>query len=160
MKSGLAGRQLALARWSGLRCGGGSFYPVEEDLRMLLLVDDDVVDNAIQRLENSVVSQGHLFECAPAVVSVIVAAVADGTVPLANLAPALDLLGRILAGYSAPSEAAVGRVDLRERCHEEALRGYWALMRVACARDAFNAWGLAIDILAVLDLKHSQKFLE
>jgi hypothetical protein len=50
---------------------------------------------AYERLENPVISQGHLFECAPAVVSVIVAAVADGTVPAANLASSLDLLGRI-----------------------------------------------------------------
>jgi hypothetical protein len=125
-----------------------------------LFLDDDAADEAIQNLENPVVSQGHLFECAPAVVSVIMAAVTDDTVPAPNLGPALDLLGRIVAGYPSESEVAAGRLDLRQRCHEEALRGYWALIRVACTPDPFNAWRIAVDILSVLDEEHSERFVK
>lgn len=157
VSAGLADRQLRLIRWDELRCNWGMAGAVAQDLRVLLSVDDDSADEAYENLENPVVSQGHLFECAPAVVSVIVAAVADGTVPEANVAPSLDLLGRILAGYPDESEVALGRGDLRERCHEEALRGYWALMRVACQRDPFNAWRVAVDVLSVLDPGHSEK---
>lgn len=156
----LAERQLRLLSWDEMRCEGGSASTVEHDLRTLLLDDSDAATAAYARLENPVVSQGHLFECAPAVVSVIVAAVTDRTVPPANLASVLDLLGRILAGYPDESEVEAGREDLRERCHEEALRGYWTLLRVACVQDQFNAWRVAVDILSMLDSEHSARFLE
>jgi hypothetical protein len=155
----LADKQLSLIPWVELRCDGGLSSAVGEDLRVLLFIDDDTADDAYHRLENPVVSQGHLFECAPAVVSVIVAAVADRTVPPPNLAPVLDLLGRILAGYPDESEVVLGRGDLRQRCHEEALRGYWALMRVARTQDPFNAWRVAVDVLSVLDPEHSGRFV-
>ena len=159
MSSSLAVRQLALIDWDELRSGSGSSARrVAVDLRALLGIDDDVANEARADLENPVVSQGHLFECAPAVVSVIVAAVADGTIPPPSLGEVLDLLGRIVAGYSAPSELALGRTDLRRRCHEEAWKGYWALMRVACARDPFNAWKEAVEILSMLDPEHSERF--
>ena len=157
----LADRQLRLVRWDELRCGsGGSAGAVEDDLRTLLFVDGDAAAAAYGRLENPAVSQGHLFECAPAVVSVIVAAITDGTVPPSNVASALDLLGRILAGYPDESEVAQGREDLSHRCHHEALRGYWALLRVACGRDAFNAWRVAVDVLSMLDDEHSTTFVQ
>jgi hypothetical protein len=31
-------------------------------------------------------------------------------------------------------------------------------MRVACQRDPFNAWRVAVDVLSVLDPGHSEKF--
>jgi hypothetical protein len=132
---------------------------VAAELRVLLFVDEEIANEAYDYLENPVVSQGNLFECSPAVVSVIVAAVADGTIPPSSLAPSLDLLGRIIAGYSDKSEVEAGRADLRERCHEEALKGYWALMRVACGRDSFNAWQVAAAVLSVLDEEHSKRFV-
>lgn len=157
--TGLADRQLRLIPWEALRCESGSAMAVVDDLRTLVSEDSDAAIGACTRLENPAVSQGHLFECAPAVVSVIVAAVSDGTVPPENLAAALDLLGRILAGYPDESEVAAGREDLRQRCHEEAMKGYWALLRVACGGDPFNAWRVAVDILPMLDAEHSARFM-
>jgi hypothetical protein len=160
MAIAMADRQLRLTEWDRLRCGNGSSSTVvATELRVLLFVDTEAASRAYGNLENPVVSQGHLFECSPAVVSVIVAAVADGTIPPACLASSLDLLGRIVAGYPDESEVAAGCADLRERCHEEALKGYWALLRVACGRDPFNAWQAAVDVLAVLDEEHSKRFV-
>lgn len=109
--SGLAARQSDLFDWDQLRSSGGDASTVRDDLRVLLVAGSDDAAEAYCKLENPVVSQGHLFECAPAVVSVIVAAVADDSVPPANLASALDLLGRIVAGYPDESEIdwATGR---------------------------------------------------
>jgi hypothetical protein len=159
MTSRLAERQFLVVPWSGLRSGGGDAAQVGSDLRMLLFAEGDADDGAYERLENQVEAQGHLFECAPGVVSVIAAAVADGTIPPANLAPTLDLLGRIVAGHSAPSETEWGLGDLREKCHAEAMKSYWALMRVACERDSFNAWRVAEAVLQALDSDRVNNFL-
>lgn len=155
----LAERQLRLIPWGDLRSDSDDAVEVGKDLEMLIFAEGDADDGAAYRLENRIESQGHLFECAPAVVSVIVAAAAEGSIPAGNLGPCLDLLGRIVAGYSAPSEVALGRTDLRERCQREAMKGYWSLMRVARERDPFNAWQLARDVLAILDEEHSQAVL-
>jgi hypothetical protein len=152
-------KQLLLIKWSELRASGQSGASVGDDLRVLLSAEDIAAEDAYYRLENPVVSQGHLFQCAPAVVSVIVAAVADETIPRANLASCLDLLGRILGGSPDESEVALGLGDLKERCHQEAMRGYWALMRVAQGRDEYNAWQVAASVLLILDATHSARFL-
>lgn len=93
-------------------------------------------------------------------VSVIVAAVDEGSIPAANLAPVLDVLGRIVAGYAGRSEIEVGSDDLREQCHREAMGGYWSLLRLATQRDPFDAWRVARAVLQVLDEEHSTKILE
>jgi hypothetical protein len=155
----LAERQLELTSWGGLRSGSGNAAEVGADVEMLLFAEGDADDGAYERLENEVEAQGHLFECAPAVVSVIVAAVAEGVIPAANLAPCLDVLGRIVGGYPDASEVALGRSDLRELCHREAMKGYWSLMRLACERDPFNAWRTAQAVLAVLDEEGVRTFL-
>lgn len=126
---------------------------------MLLFAQGDADDGAYERLENEVEAQGDLFECAPAVVSVIMAAVAEGSVPASNLAPVLDVLGRVVAGHADRSEIALGNGDLRERCHAEAMKGYWSLVRVAAERDPFNAWQVAAAVLDVLDEEHSKSIL-
>ncbi|WP_285100706.1 hypothetical protein [Promicromonospora sp. MEB111] len=126
---------------------------------MLLFEEELAGDGAYERLENAIEAQGDLFECAPAVVSVIVAAIAENSIPAANLVPSLDVLGRIVVGHSARSEVAVGNGDLRERCHAEAMKGYWSLLWTATQRDSFNAWQAAQAILSVLDEEHSKEFL-
>jgi hypothetical protein len=161
MSVGLAEKQLRLFKWETLRASGGFAGAVPEHLRIMLAAEDDIAVNiACDWLENPIVSQGDLFECAPAVVSVIVAALADGTVPIRNLPPVIDRLGLIIAGYADKSEVLLGREDLREKCHVEARKGYWTLMQIACARDPFNAWELATDVLSVLDPEHSSMFLK
>lgn len=155
----LAEKQLRLVPWSDLRAGGGNAGRVGDDLRMLLFAEGDA-DGAYERLENELEAQGDLFQCAPAAVATIVAAVAEGSIPAANLASALDVLGRVVAGYADRSEAAAGNGDLREQCHAEAMKGYWSLLQVASQRDPFNAWRVAQAVLDVLDEEHSRKILQ
>jgi hypothetical protein len=81
--------------------------------------------------EMRVISQGHLFECAPSAVKVLMAAIAYRSVPEPNRGAVLDMLCRILAGYPDDSETEAGNGDLDEQCRQEALKGYWSLMRVA-----------------------------
>lgn len=127
---------------------------------MLLIAEGDADDGAYERLENQIEAQGDLFQCAPAVVSVIIAAIAEGSIPAANLATVLDVLGRVVAGYADRSEVALGNGDLREQCHAEAMKGYWSLLYVASQRDPFNAWQVAQAVLEVLDEEHSKMILE
>ncbi|MGW5365477.1 hypothetical protein [Actinopolymorpha pittospori] len=156
----LADKQLRLIPWANLRAGGGDAGRVGTDLRMLLFAEGAADDGAYERLENEVEAQGDLFQCAPAVASVIIAAVAEGSIPAANLATALDVLGRVVAGHADRSEVAAGNGDLRGQCHAEAMKGYWSLLRVAAERDPFSAWQVAQAVLAVLDEEHSKKILE
>ena len=161
MSSMLAEKQWRLIPWNNLRSGnGGDARQVGDDLRMLLSASAGADTGSYQRLENMVESQGHLFQCAPAVVSVIVAAVADGSIPANSLGASLDVLGRILAGYTDQSEVALGNANLREQCHAEAMKGYWPLLRVASERDPFNAWQVAQAVLVALDKAHSKRILE
>jgi hypothetical protein len=159
MTPSLARRQLALTPWENLRSGSGDASRVSVNLETLLFVDSDEADDAYANLENEVEAQGELFECAPGVVAVIVAAIAEDAVPAANMRLALDVLGRVVAGYPARSELAIGNVDLRDRCHSEAMKAYWPLMRVAVAGDELNAWALARDVLGVLDEGAARRFL-
>lgn len=159
MTAGLTEAQLRFIRWESLRSGSGMAETVGDDLRSLLFADAATADAAFSSLENAIVAQGCLFECAPAAVSVIAAAVTEDAIPEPNLPAALDQLGRALGGWPDPSEMSLGAVDLRERCREEARRAYWALMRVAVGRDAYGAWQLAREIVRILDADHSRSIL-
>lgn len=159
MSSGLAERQWNLVDWKSLRTGGGT-PDVGADLRTLLTDISQASNAAFDRMENAIVSQGHLFECAPSVVRVITAAIADESIPERNLGATLDLLCRILAGFPDVSEMELGRDDLDQRCHQEAMRGYWPLMKIAAADpDEFDTQGLAREAVEMLDERHSIEFL-
>jgi hypothetical protein len=156
---GLAQRQLATIAWSGLRVEGGSAEEVPSDLRALLFVDDERAEEAYRRLVNSVVCQGSLFSCAPAVVSVVAAALTDGTIPERNLRQSLDVVGRLVGGAADRSEVAAGNSDLQHDCLLEALKAYWPLVRVALTPDAYRASDLATELLGLLDEEHSRSIL-
>jgi hypothetical protein len=156
----LAERQLQIIPWDDLRAGGENGSAVVADLRTMLFEEGRQAGDAYLRLENPVVAQGNLFEVAPAVVSVIVAAITDASIPEKNVAMVLDLLGRILGGAPDPSEVAAGRSDLQERCQAEALRGYWSIVKVAANADQYGAHEVAADVLDVLDEVHGPRFLD
>ena len=158
-KVNLAERQLEIIPWADLQAGEENGSTVVPDLRTMLFEDSPRAGDAYLRLENPVVAQGNLFQCAPAVVSVIVAAITDASIPEKNLAMVLDLLGRIVGGAADPSEVAAGRGDLQERCQAEALRGYWSIVRVAATDHPFGAQ-VAADVLDVLDERHAHLFLD
>lgn len=152
-------RQIALVSWDSLRTGGGT-SDLGGDLMTLLKVVGQPASDALHRMENAVVSQGHLFECAPSVVSVVMSGLAERSIPEANLGAVLDLLCRILVGFSAQSEVDAGNGEVEDQCRNEALKGYWSLMSIAVGRDAFDAWKLARDALEILDAAHAVQFVE
>ena len=151
MSPNLAEQQLDAIPWTKLRAGGGSAEDVAGYLRQLLFSSDaDVVRQAYRSIENPVTAQGHLFPCAPAVVSVIAAGLADASISRANLAPALDLVGLVVGSEADASEVALGWGDLRARCQRELLRSYWSLVRVASTPDQDEASKVAADLLELL----------
>lgn len=152
-------RQLQITSWADLGAGEENGSTVVADLRTMLFEDGPQAGDAYMRLENSVVAQGNLFEVAPAVASVIVAAITDGSIPEKNVALVLDLLGRIVGGAADPSEVAAGRGDLAERCQAEALLGYWSIVKLAAIQDAYGAHDMAANVLEVLDTDHSSRLL-
>lgn len=156
----LAERQLQVVPWDSFRAGGEKGGTIVADLRTMLFEGGREAGDAYLRLENPVVAQGNLFEVAPAVVSVIVAAITDGSIPEENVAMVLDLLGRIVGGSADPSEVEAGRGDLQERCRVEALRGYWPIVKLAATQDPYGAHGVAADVLDVLDETHAALFLD
>jgi len=125
----------------------------------MLFGEGKAAGDAYMRLENLVVAQGNLFQCAPAVTSVVVAAIVDEAVPEKSLAMVLDLLGRIVGGEADPSEVDAGNGDLSAQCQAEALRGYWSIVRIALSSDPFGAHEVAADVLAVLDEPRSRLLL-
>jgi hypothetical protein len=153
-------RQFALVDWGALR-SGGSPERMKDDLWTLLTVDGSAANEAFFGLENEVVAQGDLFECAPSVVSAIMAALAGDVVPLANRGAVLDLLCRVLLGHSAPSEVEAGNLDLTQQVHREATKGYWTLIEIAAGeRDPYDAWDLAGQAAEMIDEAHTVALLQ
>jgi hypothetical protein len=150
---GLAQAQLASISWSTLGEAGASAEQVRDDLTTMLFSDDDsAIREAYSRIENPVTAQGDLSECAPAVVSVIMAALAEESVPSRNLGPVLDFLGLILVGFTARWLVTAGVGGLRAACHLEAMKGYWSLRRITrLAEDPFNNASLAGELVEILD---------
>jgi hypothetical protein len=150
---GLADGQLASAGWSTLGSAGGSAEHVRTWLATMLFSEDAAaVNEAYGRIENPVTAQGDLSECAPAVVSVIMAALAEDSIFLPNLGSVLDLLGLILAGTTARWLVATGGGGLRTACYAEAMKGYWSLKKVTLlAEDPYDNAGLATELVEMLD---------
>lgn len=146
--------------WLHMRSGNSSTaMQVRDDLRTLLFSGDpSAVNAAYGRIENPVVAQGNLYQCAPAVVSVIVAGLAERAIPHKNLGSALDFLGLILTGYSAKSEEAKGEPHLRRKCFNEAVRGYWSIRALALSPDnSYEMSSLVEEIVEILDLERPRE---
>jgi hypothetical protein len=152
--AGLARAQLASISWATLGAGNRTAEHVRDHLMTTMLFSEDsrAVEEAYTWIENPVTAQGDLSECAPAVVSVIMAAVADDSVPYPNLGPVLDLLGLTLAGYTATWELERGVRGLRAACYREAMKGYWSLRSIATLpTDRGDVSGEARTIVEMLD---------
>jgi hypothetical protein len=150
---GLAQAQLASVSWATLGAGNRTAEHVRDLLTTMLFSEDsEAVGEAYTWIENPVTAQGDLSECAPAVVSVIMAALAEESVPARNLGPVLDFLGLVLRGYTATWELARGVRGLRADCYREAMKGYWTLRKVALlADDPYDNADLAGVLVEMLD---------
>jgi hypothetical protein len=96
---------------------------------MLHAETPDELDERYWELENHVVIQGRLFQAAPPVVSVLMAALTCAERPSWVRIGILDLLFQLVIGTSHESEIANGSHLLGATCKKAARHGLWVLYR-------------------------------
>lgn len=126
----LAELELARWDWSRLRQATGHAGHVPGSIRaMLRSGSPDELDERYWELENHVVIQGRLFQAAPPVVSVLMAALTCRERPGWVRVGILDLLFQLVIGTSHESEIANGSLLLGATCKKAARHGLWVLYR-------------------------------
>ncbi|WP_418955477.1 hypothetical protein [Streptomyces tritici] len=144
-------REIAGHDWPGMLCGcGGPADHVARDL-LALAGSGSAREPRLVSLEEHVWSPVVLWEPAPAVTSVALAALADGEVPLAAREWFLDLLHSTVAGEGTDGESARHGLDLPELCRARALEGLWLLYEEVTANRSLAAVGSAFEILTVIE---------
>lgn len=101
-------------------------------------------------LEEHVWSPVVLWEPAPAVASVALAALADDVAPTAR-EWFLDQLQYVVAGEGTDTESARRGHDLPEMCRSLALHGLWLLYEEVMSNRSLGAVGAAFEILTVVE---------
>ncbi|MFF9568320.1 hypothetical protein [Streptomyces sp. NPDC014685] len=142
--------EIARHDWDGMLCGcGGS---AEHLARDLLQLADGEPGRGLDHfhLEAHVWSAAVLWEPAPAVASVALAALADDAAPTVR-ERFLDLLQRLVAGESTDGESARQGFDLPERCRGLARQGLWLLYGEVMANRSLGTAGAAFEILTVVE---------
>ncbi|MFD8783601.1 hypothetical protein [Kitasatospora sp. NPDC059599] len=141
--------EIARQDWKGMLCGcGDSAEHLARDLLQL------AGRGPLQRpchvsLEEHVWSPTVLWEPAPAVTSVALAALADDVAPTAR-AWFLDLLQCMVAGEGTAWESARRGLDLPELCRDLAVQGLWLLYGEVMSGRSPRA-GTAFEILTVVE---------
>ncbi|MEV7863690.1 hypothetical protein AB0O86_34085 [Streptomyces hirsutus] len=136
--------------WKSMLCGcGGSAEHLARDLLQL------AGKGPLQRpshvsLEEHVWSPVILWEPAPAVTSVALAALADDVAPTAR-EWFLDLLQCVVAGEGTDWESAGRGLDLPELCRGLAVQGLWLLYEEVMSNRSPGAAGTAFEILGVVE---------
>ncbi|MET9171494.1 hypothetical protein [Streptomyces misionensis] len=145
----LIGTETALHDWAGMRCGcGGSAAHLADDLTAVAAAGSGAEPDV--GLEGHVWSPVTLWEPAPAVVSVALAALADDVTPVAREWFLRQLQYLVTGEGTDPSSARRG-TDLPERCRELAARGLWLLYAEVMANRSLGAVGSAFEIITVLE---------
>ena len=116
--------------WSRLRQATGPATHVPGSIRAMLRAGTpDELDEHYWELENHVVIQGRLFQSAPPVVAVLMAALTCADRPSWVRIGVLDLLFQLVIGTSHESEIANGSHLLGATCQKTARHGLWVLYR-------------------------------
>lgn len=105
---------------------------------------------SIVSLEEHAWSPVVLWEPAPAVTSVALAALADDLAPTAR-EWFLDLLQHMVAGEGTDRESARRGLDLPEVCRDLAGQGLWLLYEEVMSNRSLGAAGTAFEILTVVE---------
>ncbi|MFI6875401.1 hypothetical protein ACIBL6_18370 [Streptomyces sp. NPDC050400] len=136
--------------WKSMLCGcGASAEHLARDL--LQVAGGGVRDEASHvSLEEHVWSPVVLWEPAPAVATVALAALADDVEP-ASREWFLDLLQYLVAGEGTDGESARRGHDLPEMCRSLALQGLWLLYEEVMSNRSLGAVGAAFEILTVVE---------
>ena len=121
--SSLASLELDRHDWNQLQVMGDRSDRVPGSLRGLVFaMDEDEATLYYWELENTVVVQGQLFEAAPAVVSVLLAALAEG-VSSEAIGWVLELLFQLVSGDSDVEAVERGNGSLGDACRNKAREG-------------------------------------
>ncbi|MFI1972084.1 hypothetical protein [Streptomyces cinnamoneus] len=141
--------EIARQDWKGMLCGcGGSAEHLARDL-LRLAGGGALREPSHVSLEEHVWSPAVLWEPAPAVTSVALAALADD-VALAGREWFLDLLQCMVAGGGTDGESARRGLDLPELCRDIAVQGLWLLYGEVMSNRSGGA-GIAFEILTVVE---------
>ncbi|MFC4080142.1 hypothetical protein [Amycolatopsis samaneae] len=123
----LAREEIRRTDWESLPVMGDRSKRVPGSIAGLLLATSNAeAERYYWELENCVVVQGQLFEAAPAVVPVLLAALVEGVSPAAK-PHVLELLFQLVAGEADEEAAARGNPKLGDECRARAREGLWIL---------------------------------
>jgi len=148
MQTRLLDLELTRYNWSELNEIAGPATGIPDAIVALVTArSSEEVNTAYWQLENHVVVQGQSFSSAEAVVSVLLAALADGVTGSVKVMT-LELLFQIVAGGPHEIEIEAGNADLAERCHRKAREGLWLLYQEAVAGDGAEQ---VLEILERID---------
>ncbi|MBK3644765.1 hypothetical protein [Streptomyces sp. MBT33] len=141
--------EIARQDWAATLCGcGGSAEHLAGDL-LQLAGGGSLHEPCHVSLEDHVWSAVVLWEPAPAVTSVALAALADDVAPTAR-EWFLDLLQHLVVGEGTDGESARRGLDLPELCRDLAVHGIWLLYEEVMSNQSFGA-GIAFEILTVVE---------
>ncbi|WP_128976572.1 hypothetical protein [Streptomyces roseicoloratus] len=142
--------EIARQGWKGMQCGcGGSAEHLARDLLQLAGRGSRREPSHVS-LEEHVWSPAVLWEPAPAVTSVALAALADDVAPTAR-EWFLDLLQHMVAGEGTDSATAQRGLDLPELCRDLAVQGLWLLYEEVMSNRSLRAVGTAFEVLTVVE---------
>ncbi|OPC78039.1 hypothetical protein B4N89_38140 [Embleya scabrispora] len=147
---GLVEMETARYDWKAMSCGcGDTAEHLAPDLLRLAGADPGREPRPVD-FEEHVWSPVVLWEPAPAVTSVALAALADDVAPTAR-EWFLDLLQHMVAGEGTDLASARRGLDLPESCREAVEQGLWLLYREVLSNPSVGAAGAAFEILAVVE---------
>ncbi|MFE3598447.1 hypothetical protein [Streptomyces sp. NPDC059142] len=147
---GLVETEIAGHDWKGMLCGcGDSAEHVALDL-LRLAGRGPLREPGAVSLEEHVWSPATLWEPAPAVTSVALAALADDVTPRSR-DRFLELLHRMVAGEGTDHGSARRGLDLPEVCRTLAVQGLWLLYGEVMSNRSLGAVGTAFEILSVVE---------
>ncbi|MEU0835233.1 hypothetical protein [Streptomyces sp. NPDC005969] len=142
--------EIARHYWQGMLCGcGSSGEHLAGDLLQLAGGGSRQEPSHVS-LEEHVWSPVVLWEPAPAVTSVALAALADDVTPKAR-GWFLELLQCMVAGEGTDRGAARRGLDLPELCRNRAVQGLWLLYEEVMSNRSLGDAGTAFEILTVVE---------
>ncbi len=144
--------ELSRYPWAQLHEASGPAVEIPGSLEEMFTADSpDAVKAAYWKLENHVVVQGQLFNVAPPVVSVLLAALLDHSPSFVRIG-ILELLFQILNGESHSSER---EQDLSDTCRQLARAGLW-LLYAELKAELPGQRAAAIEILELIETDASR----
>ncbi|MFJ2211932.1 hypothetical protein ACIQVO_02220 [Streptomyces sp. NPDC101062] len=143
-------REIARQNWKGMVCGcGNSAEHLAEDLLRLAGCGPGREPGHVS-FEEHVWSPAVLWEPAPAVASVALAALTDEVTPAAR-GWFLGLLQCLVAGEGTDRASAGRGLDLPEICRDLAVQGLWLLYEEVMLNRSPGSAGTAFEILTVVE---------